>query len=115
MAIHFLTSNAKHLLEQFDARIAQTEAKGKIKTWQKNSGGYYTHVAPEWKEQAWFKPKIASDRLTFNIVKSQDSVVTPLVYAYYHGHLLETFLNHFDTLFSQAVASAMAEANDLVK
>ena len=35
MTIHFATSAAQALLKAFDARILQTELKGKITTWEK--------------------------------------------------------------------------------
>ena len=35
-------------------------------------------------------------------------------YGYYHGHLIETFLNHFDQSFSQGAASALPTNNDKV-
>ncbi|WP_229066545.1 hypothetical protein [Acidithiobacillus ferriphilus] len=113
MAIHFITSDAKHLLSRFDAHIVQDSQTGKITTWIKsNDGVYYTHKSSDWTKKAWFKPTIESDRLTFNIIKPKDKKVTPLVYAYYHGHIMETFLNHFDNLFSTAVTSSLAERDD---
>ena len=55
MAIHFMTTDARALLAEFDASITQN-----------------------------------------------------------HGHLLETFLNHFDNSFTYGFASAMHEPSDLV-
>jgi len=113
MAVHFTTSAAQALLKAFDARIAQTEPKGKITTWEKNADGkYYTHKAAEWHGLAWFLPKVENNQLTFNIIKPQKNNVTWLVYAYYHGHLIETFINHFHDSFANAVASALAENGD---
>lgn len=115
MAIHFTTENAGALLKAFDARISQTEAKGKITTWEKSDDGkYYTHKATEWSKKAWFRPTIEATQLTFNIIKPKDKNVSSLAYAYYHGHLLETFLNHFDTSFKNGVSSARPEAGDNV-
>ena len=113
MAIHFTTSSAQTLLKAFDARISQTEPKGKITTWEKSKDGkYYTHKAPEWNSLAWLLPKCESNQLTFNIIKPNSRNVTTIVYAYYHGHLIETFLNHFDTSFMLGVASALPESGD---
>jgi hypothetical protein len=115
MAIHFTTSNARSLLQAFDARIAQTEAKGKITTWEKSDDGeYYTHKAAEWSKKAWLRAKIESDQLTFNIIRPRNQNVSAVVYAYYHGHLIETFLNHFDNSFTKGTASALPEADDNV-
>ena len=113
MAIHFTTSAAQALLKEFDARISQTAQKGKITTWEKsNDGKYYTHKAPEWNKLAWLKPKCEINQLTFNIIKPSSKNVTAVAYAYYHGHLIETFLNHFDTSFTVGVASALPEPGD---
>lgn len=112
MAIHFTTSKAQPLLASFDSRISQTQSQGKITTWEKTADGYYTHKAHEWARKAWLRPKVETNRLTFNIIRPQNQKVSPLVYAYYHGHLIETFLNHFDGDFNNAIASALAEAGD---
>lgn len=115
MAIHFTTSEAKALLKEFDARIDQKEAKGKVTTWERSEdGNYYTHKAPEWNKKAWFRSKIEANQLTFNLIKPKSSNISVIVYAYYHGHLLETFLNHFDKHFKDGVASALPEPDDNV-
>jgi len=116
VAAHFITSAAQALLNGFNARIAQADPKGKITTWEKSADGrHYTHKAAEWRQQAWFLPNVESNQLTFNIIKPENQNVSSLVYAYYHGHLIETFLNHFDESFSNAVASALPEAADLCR
>lgn len=113
MSVVFFTSSAQKLLDDFDSRIQQTEQKDKITTWQKSTDGkYYTHKAAEWAKKAWFKPVVSNDRLIFNIIKPGDSIVTSIVYAYYHGHVIETFLNHFDKQFTAGQASALPTQND---
>lgn len=115
MAVHFHCDAPQTLLTAFKARIAQTEQKGKITTWELHSDGqHYTHRAADWNRKAWMRPSIQPDRLTFNIVRSQKSSVSSVAYAYYHGHLIETFLAHFDNVFSIASASAMPEAGDRI-
>lgn len=114
MAAVFFSEKPKTLLSEFDKRIEQKEAKGKITTWQKSDDGkYYTHKAADWAKKAWFKPSTSDGRLTFNIVKPKDRNVTTLVYAYYHGHLIETFLNHFDQDFSSGSATALPTSVDV--
>jgi hypothetical protein len=113
MAISFLTDHPQALLKSFDAKISQKEQKGKITTWEKsNDGKYYTHKAEEWNKKAWFKPVIKDGELTFNIIKPGDQKVTVIVYGYYHGHLTETFLNHFDGDFTWTSSTAKATADD---
>jgi hypothetical protein len=80
MAVYFITSEAQSLLNTFDARILQNEEKGEITTWEKSEDGkYYTHKAKEWRRKAWFKPKIESKHLQFNIIKLQKQNVTTIV------------------------------------
>lgn len=114
MAIRFFTTDPQGLLNSFNARIEQKDAKGKITTWERSEDKkYYTHKATEWHAMAWFKPLVYSDRLTFNIIKPKNNNVTRLVYAYYNGHLTETFLNHFDGIFTQAVSTALPAPEDV--
>jgi len=114
MAVHFHTDTPKALLAKFNAAIQQKEPKGKIDTWKlSDDGKYYTHTAERWTKKAWFKPSTSDKLLTFNIIKPKDRNVTSPVYAYYHGHLIETFLNHFDTDFTSAAATALPAAGDL--
>jgi hypothetical protein len=116
MAITFSTTAPEVLLKMFDARISQHEQKGKITTWEKSKDGvYYTHKAAEWAKKAWLKPTIKSQRLTFNIIKPQNSNVSVAVYGYYHGHLVETFLNHFDAGFGEGSATASPTSDDRVR
>jgi hypothetical protein len=113
LAIYFATDKAQTLLNQFIAKIDQTEAKGKITTWEKSGDGkYYTHTSAEWRHKAWIKPTVESTRLVFNIIKPQNANITEVVYGYYHGHLIETFLNHFDKNFIDGKATALPTSGD---
>ena len=113
MAVYFKTDNAASLLQKFDERIEQKEPRGKITTWKKREG-YYTHKAEDWKEKAFFKAAVDAGQLRFNIIRPQGEKIAVDVYGYYHGHLVETFLNHFDHDFTQGTATAVASANDKV-
>lgn len=116
MAVHFHTDSPKALLAKFNTAIKQKEAKGKIDTWMlSDDGKYYTHTAERWTKKAWFKPYTSENILTFNIIKPRDLNVTSPVYAYYHGHLIETFLNHFDVDFTSTTATALAAGDDLCR
>jgi hypothetical protein len=107
MTCYFITDTPQSILNKFNKRIEQEELKGSIPTWKRSDDRmYYTHASAEWNKKAWFKPSIKSGRLTFYIVKPKNSNITTTVYGYYHGHLIETFLNHFDEDFAQAEATA---------
>lgn len=117
MAVHFLCSEPQKLLDAFDGRIEQATPKGKITTWEKSSDGqFYTHRAPAWSRKAWFRPEVdaAGGKLSFLIIKPKNAAISTVAYAYYHGHLIETFLAHFDGMFSTSRASALPLPGDKV-
>lgn len=115
MAVDFICSDPHDLLNKFNKAIEQDELKGKITTWIRSKDKkYYTHKADEWKLKAWFKPLVKDGFLTFNIIKPKGAVISTVTYAYYHGHLIETFLGHFDTNFSQASSSALPTSDDII-
>lgn len=113
MSVFFYSANPKALLAAFEARIAQVEPKGKITTWVKTSE-HFTHKATDWAKKAFFLPKIEDDKLVFNIIRPKDENISVTTYGYYHGHLTETFLNHFDSSFTAARSSATPSAGDNV-
>ena len=103
------------MLDEFYARVAQTVALGKITTWVRTDDGkFFTHKSVDWRGKAWFRSEVKANELVFNIVPSKDKTVSITAYGYYHGHLIETFLNHFDDLFSTANASARPNDGDRV-
>jgi len=113
MADYFLTDAPRSLLDQFNKRIDQREPKGKITTWERSKDGdYYTHKSEEWGKLAWFKPSVESGKLAFYIIKPKDRNIATVVYGYYHGHLIETFLNHFDKDFTKAEATPLPARGD---
>lgn len=114
MSLTFKTSDPDALLKAFDAAIAQSEPKGKINTWKKTANGNYTHTSEQWKNRAYFKPVKGQGYLRFTIFPANETKLGSYDYAYYHGHLTETFLYHFDTRFLEAVSTAQASNGDSV-
>lgn len=112
MAIYFETHDPHGLLNAFDAAVAKNNHAGGIATWSK-ANGFYTHDATQWKNKAYLKPVISVGRLTFNIFKPQNGAAPSVVYGYYHGHLIETFLNHFDQMFTLGSATALPVKPDV--
>ncbi|PWE46153.1 hypothetical protein C9I50_00270 [Pseudomonas prosekii] len=112
MAVNFFTSNPNDLLDSFNKCIDQEELKGKITTWVRDDAGDYTHVADNWKWKAWFRPKVIEGALVFNILGRTNVAMTTTVYGYYHGHLTETFLNHFDKKFTSGSSTALPTKDD---
>jgi len=110
MAVYFSTTTPQTLLNAFKKAIDDKH----IVTWGYDADGDFTHTAEQWKAQAWFRPLIKSGSLRFTIMKRKDSHVSPVVYAIYHGRLIETMLAHFDTVFTDGVATAKAQSDDMI-
>jgi len=110
-----MTQNAQNLLNQFEQRIRQIQQLGKITTWEKASDNiHHTHSSNNWKNKAFLKPTIYSDALVFNIIRNTNFTVDLPTYSYYHGHLIETFTNHFSTIFTEAKSTAKPNNSDSV-
>lgn len=114
MAVYFTTSNPSALLKKFKDAIQQDDAVGKITTWELDSDGDVTHKADQWAKKCWLRPSIAYGQLVFNTIPPKDQNISITVYGYYHGHIIETFLNHFDKDFLEAKSTALPKSPDQV-
>ncbi len=115
MAVRFFTKSPVALLKAFDAKIDQENREGSITTWERNHQGYYTHKS-RWGKKAYFKANSTfEEKLVFNVVPPKGEVVDPEVYSFYHGHLIETFLNHFTEKFTSGAATAKATDEDKLR
>lgn len=110
MAIYFATKNPKGLHLAFDKAIDQ----GKITTWQRDNDGDYTHKAAQWTTQLWLRPSEESGRLAFYTVPPSRKTILLVDYAYYHGHLIETVINHFPDAFTEASATPRGANEDQI-
>ncbi|WP_417836745.1 hypothetical protein [Thalassospira tepidiphila] len=115
MAVIFTECDPEALLEQFRERIQQEENEGRINTWQEKSG-YFTHTASQWSQMAFFRPRTNSKQgiLRFYIRGPKNTDIPEAVYAYYHGHLIQTFLTHFGESFEHGAATGVPQQRELV-
>lgn len=114
MATHFKTTTPDALLSKFKTAVEQTEILGKITTWKPSEDRkYFTHTSKQWEYAAWLQPVVEHNQLTFYIVKSKSKVVSKYAYGFYHGHIIETMLNHFDSDFSSADATSFPIPGDI--
>lgn len=105
----FTTTKPQALKNAFDKMISD----GDVKTWEKDKDGDYTHKATQWKGRAWLRPEVvAGTSLKFTILFRSSETEKRLVYSYYHGHMIETFLSHLSASFSRAEATAVPTGND---
>jgi hypothetical protein len=110
MAVLIDCASPKKLLQEFHALIDD----GTIKTWPYDTHKDFTHVSDQWKFKAWFRPTIEDGRLVFSIIRPKAKTISTATYAFFHGHLLQTFLDHFDKQFTWLYASALPKKGDLV-
>ncbi|MBD8239512.1 hypothetical protein ALP39_200480 [Pseudomonas marginalis pv. marginalis] len=96
MTLRFTTSDPMSLLENFKNLIKQTEPKGKIKSWIAIDGGFRHNS--DWKDKCLFQAVISADKTCLIFTTSQ--IKEEFAYAYYHGHLLQTFIEHLNTKFT---------------
>jgi hypothetical protein len=102
MAVIVATSDPSGLLQAIYAAID----KKQVETWSYDKDGDFTHVPPQWKNKAWMRPEVSEGELRFGIIGPRNVTMSKLVYAVYHGRFIEMLLDHFDTKFSSAEASA---------
>jgi len=102
------TTTPEELLRQFRKAISE----GHVVTWKYYADGDFTHTPPQWSGKAYMRPSTENGKLKFNIIKAGATTVTKPVYAVYHGRLIESFTEHFDKLFSQGNATALATFGD---
>ena len=116
MSVKFFTNNPESLLADFKKKITQREQEGSIATWEITATGAFTHKGQQYTKDAFFRAdaRLSDGFLLFRIIRPEGKSISQRAYAYYHGHLIETFLNHFDKQFSNASASALPEDGDNV-
>jgi hypothetical protein len=111
MAINFMASNPKALLNAFKKAIDE----GHVVTWSYDHDGDFTHIPDQWKNQAWLRPSILNGQLTFNFLANKNVKTTKALYGVYHGRFIEAMLAHCDNLFSTAAATAMPTNSDRIQ
>jgi hypothetical protein len=104
-----MTDNSRVLLDS----IIRAIREGHVNTWQYKDG-YFTHSTAQWRFKAFLKPNLGPNALTLNIVRPSSGSISSEVYAIYHGRFIEMLLAHFDGLFGNANASALAAEGDII-
>jgi len=117
MSVKFYTDRPGDLLKAFKDKINQKEQEGSITTWEITASGYFTHKGKQYGRDAffWGEARPQDGVLLFKLIRPEGKNISSRAYAYYHGHLVETFLNHFDKLFTSASASALPADGDNVQ
>ena len=97
MAVRVFTAKPKGLLKAFKDAIDD----GEISTWEYNKQGDFAHTGKQFKEKAWFQPRIVTGaELAFALLTPKDGFDDDFIDPYYHGHLVITLRNHFIKRFT---------------
>ncbi len=108
MAVRAFTDDPEELLSALKKAIDE----GVIYTWRIDSDGDLTHTSTQWGGRAWMRPKVLEDRLLFNIIASKKEKMSKTLYGFYHGHLIQTLLIHFDSKMNIVTATALGTTGD---
>jgi hypothetical protein len=108
MAITVSCTDPDALLRKIRAAIREE----KVKTWLLDKDGDFTHSPDQWKWKAWLTPQATETELIFYILGQKSKKMSSVVYAVYHGRLIEMLLTHFDADIKNATASAFPIGND---
>ena len=108
MSVRAFTDNADGLL----TRIKKLIDKGHITTWSYDSDGDFTHTPSQWKDKAWLRPQVQSDKLRLVILKSKTVPLTREVFAVYHGRFIEMLISHVADRYTSASASPNPVSGD---
>ncbi len=106
MALFIRTDNPKGLLSKIKAGIDNRN----IDTWTYDGDGDFTHSTEQWKNKAWLRPTIETDRLVFGIIGRKGIAIDNCIYAIYHGRFLEMLLSHFDDSINSIEISSLLNA-----
>jgi hypothetical protein len=110
MAVRVFCDNPTELLGKIKKAIREAE----VETWLLDSDGDFTHSPAQWKNKAWFRASVETDRIVFYIFGRKAERMSKEIYAIYHGRFIEMLLAHFDTKFSRATATALPTGRDYV-
>lgn len=111
MAVYVKCDDPQKLL----TTIRKSVRSGTITTWLVDSDGDLTRALEQWKHKAWFRPRIGTERIVFNILAPKGKQLSRTQYGVYHAKLIETLLNHFDLQFEEAIATALPVTGDMIK
>lgn len=110
MAVRVFCSKPQELLKEIKAAIRD----GTVQSWELDKDGDFTRTQEQWKNKAWFRPVLESNRIVFKIIGQKSERMSTAAYASYHAYFIQTLLNYFDTMFSTATATAQAEEGEWI-
>lgn len=105
--LKFYTKDPAGLLQKFKAQLKAKQGQDSIQTWEQ-VGENFGHTSERWKGKMQFKASVNADATEPNLTFTMASMAKgtqeeeQIFYAYYHGHLLQTFVDHLGRHFTAA-------------
>ncbi|HEY4318612.1 MAG TPA: hypothetical protein VGN04_13510 [Herbaspirillum sp.] len=103
MAITVPTTAPLDLLLQIKSDIAAQQTD----EWVWDADGDITLSEAEYRGKAWFRPYVKEGKLVFGIIPATEPKMTPALFAYYHGRLLQTLLERYQNLAGETMTSSL--------
>lgn len=91
------TSTPKKLLRDLKGAVSC----GKIRVWDRDEEGDFTHTATQWGDKAWLRPIVSVGKLKFKMMRPRLARTTKAVYTFYQAHFAQMLLYHFGDRFSK--------------
>ena len=110
MAIFVKTTTPSLLIENIKKKIDEHM----IDTWSVDSDGDYTHNTDQWRYRAWIRHRIEPCRVVFYVICRNNSNMSVVEYAVYHGRFVEMLLTHFDKECDEIEVTPLATSYDSV-
>ena len=84
----------------------------KVVTWLYDDDKDLTHEPDQWKNKAWFRPKIYTGELRFGLLGQKNTTMTKAIYSVFHGRFIEMLLTHFDESISSVTVTSQKSEPD---
>jgi hypothetical protein len=110
MAVRVFCNSPQQLLAEIKGAIRE----GTVQTWSVDSDGDLTHSPEQWRNKAWFRPRLEPGKLLFIILSPRGIRMSKETYAVFHGRLIEMLLAHFDVKFARATATSLPSDGDKI-
>ena len=85
----------------------------KVVTWLYDKDKDLTHEPEQWKDKAWFRPKVHNGDLKFGLLGPKGVTMSKELYGVYHGRLMSAMLlTHFDDEFTLVYGTSQKQWPD---
>jgi len=108
MAIVVQTKDPKGLLDAIRKAIKSED----VEAWEVDDDGDFTLSSKKWTLSAWLRPNVTDGKLTLNTIGPAEAKMSTSTYAVYHSQFIEMLLEHFDSKFVSASATALPTVQD---